>query len=216
MFNYLERASKLTPEHTIGGERPARVYSVGRHVVTVYDDGEVTTHQPYGYRGDPRKWLPNMEIIDGQIRIAMEDLIDEVLARIEPEELAVTLWANDDVKERFMEALSERWTHDSVDDGDRRKFLDKVKEAVHDQALDKLAGVMAKLEYGLSSAWSAWKTIDDCNRTLENYDIKHQDGTPFRLKDVTNYGEFSIGGKAWNEARDNWRQEVRVMLGWGK
>ena len=214
MWDYASRPSKLTSKHQIGGDRPAKVYEVGRHTITVYDDGEVTAHQPYGYRGDPQSTLPNMEIIDGQIRIAMEDLIDQVLERIEPEELAVTLWANDEVRDRFMEALAERYSQDNIGDKDRRKFLDKVKEAVHSEALDKLASAVAKMEYDISSAWSAYRTISDCNQTLQNYAVRKPNGDLLQLKDVTNCGEFSIGGKVWNEARDHWRDEVRTMMGW--
>lgn len=214
MFGFSDRAAKVEPRHLIGGDRPAKVYSIGRHEVTVYDDGEVTCRQPYGYQGDPRRTLPNMEIIDGQVRIAMEDLIDEILARIEPEELAVSLWVNDEVKDRFMEALSTRWSQDNVGDSDRRKFLDKVKEAIHDKALDRLADAMSKMEYGMSTAFSCWREIDRANQTLEAYDVSRSDGTPLRLTCPTNYGEFRIGGDAWNEARDHWRREVREMLGW--
>lgn len=211
---FSDRASKLEARHLIGGEHPARVFNVGRHEVTVYDDGEVTCRQPSGYQGDPRRSLPNLEIVDGQIRIAMEDLIDEILARISPEELAVSLWANDEVKERFMEALSERWTSDNVGDGDRRKFLDKVKEAIHSKALDRLADAEAKLEYEVAKSWSAYQEISRANDRLAHWEITDSDGNPFRLKDPTCYGEFSIGGAAWNEAREHWRHETRKRLGW--
>ena len=214
MFNFSDRPAKCEPKHLIGGERPASVFEIGRHTVTVYDDGEVTMHQPRGYRGDPRDTLPNMEIVDGQVRIAMEDLIDQILARIEPEELAVSLWKSDEVKDRFMEALSERWTQDNVGDSDRRKFLDKVKEQIHDIALDKLAAAMASMEYKMAQGWSCYREIDDANARLQNWDVRKPDGELLRLNCPTNVGEFSIGGGAWNEARDHWRHEVRAMLGW--
>ena len=213
-FSFSNREAKLEPKYLIGGVRTAKVYAVGRHEVTVYDDGDVTCRQPAGYQGDPRSTLPNMEIIDGQIRIAMEDLIDEILARIEPQELAVSLWANDDVKERFIEALSERFTHDNVGDADRRKFIDKVKEQIHDKTLDGLTAAMAKMEYTISTGWSCWSEIRKCNEWLEAHDFRDKDGNLYRLNDPSISGQFSIGGASWNEARDHWRHEIRQHLGW--
>lgn len=213
-WNFSNRPAKVEPMHTIGGERPARVYSIGRHNVTVYDDGEVTAHQPSGYQGDPRRSLPNMEIIDGQVRIAMEDLIDEILARIEPEELAVSLWAHDEVRERFMEALAERFSQDNVGDKDRRAFVDKVKEQIHDKALDDLHSVMAKMEYTISTGWSCWQEIRACNEWLERCDVRDSEGNAYRLKDPSFNDQFQIGGATWNEARDHWRHEIRQHLGW--
>ena len=214
MFGFSDRPAKAEPKSLIGGDMPAKVYSIGRHEVTVYDNGEVTHRVPSSNYGDPRRALPNMEIVDGQIRIALEDLIDEILARISAEELAVALWANDEVKDRFMEALADRWSDSNVGDDDRRKFLDKVKEQVHDKALDKLAEAMAKMEYGLSTAFSCWREISNANDVLANLDVCLADGTPLRLKDHSHYGEFSIGGASWNEAREHWRHEVRVEMGW--
>ena len=213
-FSFTDRPAKLQPKHILGGERGAKVYAVGRHTVTVYDDGEVTCQQDR-YEGDPRRTLPNLEIIDGQIRIAMEDLIDEILARIEPEELAVSLWANDEVKDRFMDALSERFSQGNVGDADRRKFLDKVKEQVHDKALDGLTAAMAKMEYTISTGWSCWREVDACNEWLAYNDIRDADGNPYRLKNPSFNDQFKIGGPTWNEARDHWRHEIRQQLGWG-
>ncbi len=213
-FSYSNREHKLTSNLTIGVTNPAKIYKVGRHEVLVYENGEVTCRQPYGYQGDPKQVLPNLEICDGQIRIAMEDLIDEILARIEPEELAVSLWANDEVKERFMDALAERYSHSNVDDKDRRKFLDKVKEQIHDKALDGLHSSMAKMEYTISTHWSCWKVIREANQYLEAIDCRKADGALYRIDDPTRSGQFSIGGATWNEARDHWRHEIKQQLGW--
>ena len=213
-FSYSDREHKLTSNLTIGVTNPAKIYKVGRHEVLVYENGEVTCRQPYGYQGDPKQVLPNLEICDGQIRIAMEDLIDEILARIEPEELAASLWANDEVKERFMDALAERYSHSNVDDKDRRKFLDKVKEQIHDKALDGLHSAMAKMEYTISTGWSCWAEIRQCNEWLQAHDFRDEDGNFYRLKDPSHSGQFSIGGATWNEARDHWRHEIKQQLGW--
>lgn len=212
MFNYSDRPAKVEARHVIGGERPAKVFEIGRHKVTVYDDGEVTyITQLYGT--DPRSAMPNIEIIDGQIRIEVGDLIEDMLARIEPEELAVALLANEDVKTRLIDGLSERYTADNINDKDRRAFIEKVKEQIHSEALDRTASAMAKMEYTLSTGWSCWKVIREANQYLEAIDCRKADGALYRIDDPTRSGQFSIGGATWNEARDHWRHEMRAQLG---
>lgn len=64
-LSYSDREHKLTSNLTIGGDNPAKVYNVGRHEVRVYENGEVTCRQPYGYQGDANQDLPNLEISIG-------------------------------------------------------------------------------------------------------------------------------------------------------
>lgn len=213
-FSYSNREHKLTSNLTIGVTNPAKIYKVGRHEVLVYENGEVTCRQPYGYQGDPKQVLPNLEICDGQIRIEVGDLIDDMLARIEPEELAVALLANEDVKTRLIDGLSERYTGDNINDKDRRAFIEKVKEQIHSEALDQTASAMAKMEYTLSTGWSCWKVVREANDYLEAIDCRKADGTLYKIDDPTRSGQFSIGGATWNEARDHWRHEIKQQLGW--
>lgn len=208
MFGFGDRPTKVEARHEIAGERPAKVYPIGRYEVTVYEDGEVTYRSPSGYTGDPRRTLPNLEIEDGIVKIALEDLIDDILARVSSEELAVALWKDDAVKDRFIEALSNRYSYDNVGDEDRRKVLAAIKEEVHSAALDKLAGAMASLEYTHASKFVAHQTVRQANELLETYDVRRHDGSPVRLSDPTNAEPWNISGKVWNEAREHWRAEV--------
>lgn len=231
MFGWNERPSKATVKHHVGGEAPAVVYGVGKYEITVPgDEVEVTYRVPYHRQTDPRATMPNMEVADGEIRIPVTDLVDEILSRIEPVELASALWQNDDVKAEFMSCLATRWSQMGLDDGDRRKFLADVKEAVHDEALDRLASAMAKLEYEMSRRAHFYQEIQRINETLRNLDVKVNRGRTNEAGEwVTEpvllqfneldrptkneeggftRGELEVAGRAWDEARAHWRDEV--------
>lgn len=230
MYGWNERSTKARVKHLIGGEAPATVYSVGKYEVTVPGtESDVTYRVPYHRNTDPRHTLPNMEIEDGEIRIPVTDLVDEVLSRLNPVDLARSLWQNDDVKAEFLDCLASRWSQESLDDGDRRKFLTKIQEAVHSKALDALASAAAKLEWTVSKEAHHYDQIRQINDVLRELDVKVMwsslvDGewvqTPTVLqfderdrpiKDETGKilrGDLEVGGRCWEEARDYWRDEV--------
>jgi len=154
MFGWNEKPAKAEVKHRIGGDMPARVVSVGygQFEVTIPDDPEqdVTYKKPYGYRGRPQDTFPNMEVQDGSLTIPLDDIVSSILARVEPADIAVALWADKDVRDCFIEAMTTRYSQMNIGDADRRQFLAQVKEAVHSKALDGLAEKMAKLEYEYS------------------------------------------------------------------
>lgn len=219
MFGWNERPTKAEVKHRLGGENPARVVSVGHghYEVTIPDDpeAEVTYRTPHYRSSDPRQTFPNMEVRDGEMRIPLDDIVSAILARVEPAEIAKALWQDDNVKAGFMEGLAERYSYSGLDDGDRRKFLDSVKETVHDAALDKLSSAMAGLEYAIAKGYYLHSQISDINDTLAHYEVTRpprgdeQGPQPLRIKCESQVGEFKIGGTAWNEARDHWRTEIR-------
>lgn len=231
MFNWSNRPTKAKVTHHIGGDTPAVVYKVGQYEVTVPgDETEVTYSVPYHRQTDPRSAFPNMDVSDGEIRIPVTDLVDEVLSRIAPVELAQALWRDDDVKNEFMSCLVTRYNGMNVDDADRRKFIDGVKEAIHDKALDCLASTMGKLEFEMTRRANFYQEVRRINETLRNLDVKVNRGRtneagewatePTLLqfneldrptKDESGSftrGELEVAGKAWDEARAFWRDEV--------
>lgn len=222
MFGWSDRATKAEVKHLIGGDNPARVVSVGygHYEVTIPNDPEadVTYRIPHYRNSDPRQTFPNMEVRDGELRLPLEDIVSSILARVEPVEIAKALWQDDDVKAEFMEALSERYMEGGLNDADRRRFIDKVKDAVHNAALDKLANSMASMEYAVAKGFYLHSQITAINDTLAHYGVTRpprgdEDGPqPLRIKDESHVGEFKIGGAAWNEARDYWRSEVRAQF----
>lgn len=230
MYGWNERPTKARVKHLIGGDAPAAVYSVGKYEVTVPgQEVEVTYRVPYYTNSDPRRTLPNMEITDGEIRIPVTDLVDEVLSRLDPVELARALWQNDEVKAEFLDCLAERWRQEGIEDGDRRKFLTKIKEAIHSKSVDALASSAAKLEWTFSKIANHYDEVRRINDTLRELDVKVMrsslvdgewvqsqillqfDDRDRPVKDETGRflrGELEVSGRCWEEARDYWRDEV--------
>jgi len=231
MFNWNERPSRATVKNFIGGDCPAVVYKIGQYEVTVPgEESEVTYRVPYHRQTDPRSAFPNMDVTDGEIRIPVTDLVDEVLSRIMPVELATALWQNDEVKDEFMSCLITRYNQMNIGDADRRKFLAGVQESVHDKAIDRLASTMAKLEFEMDRRAHYFHEISRINATLRDLDVKVNRGCtddagewiikpvllqfneldrPTRDEDGSfTRGELEVAGKAWDEARAFWRDEV--------
>jgi hypothetical protein len=218
MFGWNDRPTKAEVRHLIGGENPARVVSIGwgQFEVTIPDDrkADITYRSPHYRSSDPRQTFPNMEVRDGEMRLPLEDVVGAILARVEPAEIAIALWANDDVRNEFMEAMVARYNERNISDADRRKFLAGVKEAVHSKALDTLASSMSSLEYAIAKNYFLHSEIRAINDMLEHYGVTRPprgdetEPQPLRVRDENQVGEFKIAGTAWNEARDYWRSEV--------
>jgi hypothetical protein len=171
-----------------------------------------------GVNGDPRSTLPNMEICDGALVIPIADIVDEIIARADPVDLAEALWQNSEVRARFVECMSERYAEGGVDDEDRRSLLAKVGAVVHGQALDKLADAMVGLEREAVRRAAYWQGVRAINDTLRDHNVrtprsvKNDDGTwgteHVLLQMQIDPEAENIPGKAWNEAREFWRKEV--------
>jgi hypothetical protein len=219
MYGWNDKAAKADPKHYIGGEKPAAVYEIGQYEVTVAgatpeSEPEVTYRHKYRHTSDPRSVLPNMEIADGEIRIPVTDLVGEALKRLDPLDLAKALWQNDDVRREFMDCLVSQYNEQGIEDKDRRDFLRGVKEAVHSEMLDALAGSMGKLEYDVSKRSYFYHEVSGVNDALRQRELELRErfGTEDinlpRLRHEDHDPDFKIGGKHWNEARDHWREEV--------
>lgn len=230
-WNWNERPTKAEIAHHIGGDEPKVVYRIGQYEVTIPGaEAEVTYRVPSHRKTDPRATFPNMDIADGEMRIPVTDLVDVVLSRIEPVELARALWQTEEVKNEFMSCLTSRWNESGIGDGDRRKFLADVKEAIHDKALDRLASTMASLEFEADRRAHHFHEISRINDALRDLDVKVSRGRtneagewvtePVLLqfdqldRSTKNAeggftrGELEVGGKAWEESRAFWRSEV--------
>ena len=142
----------------------------------------------------------------------MEDLVPYVIERMPPEELAFSLWANnDEVRAAFIENFTERYESGFSDD-DRRDFLKKVREAVHSKALDRLVTLLAVGEYNFAKSYFTHDQISRVNRTLEAHEVKDWEGKPLRIRSESQDPMFKISGEAWHEARESWRNEVRKLF----
>ena len=233
MFGWSERATKASVKHFIGGECPAVVYQIGRYEVTIPgDEISVTYRTPDRDSRDPRTTFPHMEVTDGEIRIPVSDLVGEVLSRVEPVDAAQALWQDDAVREEFMSCLVTRYSQQDVGDADRRKFLAGVREAVHEKALDRLADSMAKIEYDVARIAHFYDEVRRINQTLRDLEVtvmrsaKNDVGEWVQVpsilqfdererkldadgKPTNGFGELAVAGRAWQDARAFWRDEVR-------
>lgn len=244
MYGWNESPVKGNLKHFIGGENPRAVFEIGEYQVEIgtvttgadehghgqYARPEVTYRSKHRHETNPRATLPNMEVADGQIRIELTDLVGLVLSRLEPVDLARTLWQDDDVKAEFMSLLVTRYNESGLGDAERRKFLQGVSEAVHSKALERLASSMAKIEYETNKASNFYDEMRRINDTLRAQEVMvHRDV----WDDVTKAyerklvllqfderehkrdangnhtrGDLSVGGRGWEEAREFWRKEV--------
>lgn len=223
MFGWSDRPTNVEVRNFIGGEDPAATFTVGQYEIilrgpAMVPDMELSVSYTVpgrskltDYHG--KSTFPNMEVSDGVLRLPVDDIVEAVLSRVEPSEIALVLWRDADVRERFIEAMATHYD-DALSDADRRAFLAKVKEAVHSAALDKLAGKMAEREYGHAERFSVYQEVGNVNSTLAAYEVTRppragEEGPqPLRMRDPTQGGEFRIGGEAWTEARSFWRGEV--------
>jgi hypothetical protein len=202
-FNFMDRPAKA--RQVTEGETPT--YEVGRYTVTVHPDGSLT-YSANSYRShDPRKTFPNMEIVDGKLEIPIEDMVDFVLARIEPAELAEDLWSHEEVRAAFIETFTAHY-RGVFTPAERRAFMAEVKEAVHSVRLDVLANSMSRMEHALSTRFHYWQQIDNANRVLRDFDVNMPNGQPLRLQNLEQGEDLKVGGTLWHEARDWWRAEM--------
>jgi hypothetical protein len=213
-YGWNQAANKAKELGEVNGERTVEIG--WRYIATLHADGSVTYREKHRIDTDPRATLPNMEVTDGEIRIPLTDLVGEALKRLEPKDLAVALWDNEEVRAEFMDVLVTRYNQQGIEDADRRKFLEGVKEAVHSKELDVLAAKMALLEYALSKRSYFYHEVNSVNERLHEAGYVDKEGNPIRLRHEDNDPDFKIAGKHWNEGREFWRAEVLKQFPFAK
>lgn len=205
MYGWNDRPTKAEIKYSVGdgdGGTTATVYKIGEYLVTVPKNGDDLTYKSeYRHTTDPRHTLPNMDIANGEIRIPVSDLVGEVLKRLEPVDLARELWQDDDVKAHFIDMFVQRY-ESGFSDEDRRNFLFKVREEVHNKRLDDLAKTMHSIEYDLSKRSFFYHEVNSVNDWLR------EKGYEVRLKHHDDDPNYRISGKNYNEAREFWREQV--------
>lgn len=191
---------------TIGGDKPADVYRIGRYSVHVFKDGTVA-YRTATYSERRASDLPGIDIEDGKITIPVEDFVPIILRALTPVDLAIELWKDKDVREAFMDALAGDF-ETAVTQQDRNAFLARVKETVHNARLHRVAEYLRKLEYEVSQNWHLTHEIDRINRLLAHRDYRDAEGKIVQIAPPRFDPQFNIGGTAWNDARTHWREEI--------
>lgn len=236
LSSYTDRESTLKCQSKINTNdgRTGRVHSLNDFDVTVWDDGTVTAKRKYYASSEPRKHLPNMEVREGRIIIAIEDLVGEILARITPLELAEGIISDDEARERMIECLCERYASPGFSDEDRRKWLKGVQAEIHDVQLDKIVSQLNELEQHQRSKASfyRWKRVEvshymrlyrsalaklqmyaneDAVQAFINMHTQPEK-LQARLEADADPIVVETAGPQWHESRDYWRKELLKLF----
>jgi len=205
------------------------IYTIGAYDVTVrYDQGHepalTATHRyRRGHDSDPRRTLPNLSVDDGELRFPIEDLIPLVLARLTPAELAESLWVNDEVRAAFLSAATNRWAA-AFTDADRRALLAGLREAVHNEALEKAKGFLGDIEHQVAHRFYYYDAVRRLREMLRGSGNLDEDGLfmgadglrrplPFAPYAAPELEIGPIGATTvWSEARDAWRARLTTLF----
>lgn len=90
--------------------------------------------------------FPNIRVSEGEVVIPAEDIMDELVARLNKTEAIEVVLKHNETREMVLEALAQNYNHLGFTEEERVKFLAKIKEELHDAALYTLAGRLHKLE----------------------------------------------------------------------
>jgi len=226
---YQDRPSTLKVDNEITyNDRKGAVHSLNEYNITVWQDGEVTAQRKYYAKSDPSSTFPNMTVSDGSINLPIDDLVEFLLARITPAELAEGLMENDEAREALVYKMSERFSSPTFLDGDRRTFLTKVQQQVYAEAIGRAVERLNKAEEAHRSRddyyrWKAvetgyYRSIYESSMALLDGDegrkkafterYLHPDKLDAHIKDGRDPVVKESVGPQWHESRDYWRKRL--------
>ncbi|MER9937474.1 hypothetical protein [Mesorhizobium sp. M0088] len=226
---YQDRPSTLKVEHElINNDRKGTVHALNEFQITVWEDGEVTAQRKYYAKSDPQSTFPNMTVESGSINLPIDDLVEFLLARITPEELAEGIISDDDARAALLEKLARRYNEPGFTDTDRREFLTKVQQQVYAIAVDRAIERLNKDETNARARddYYRWKAVEIGHyRGLFEYaqslhgddmDAHHRFTQRFTapdklaeyFKDNRDPAAVESVGPSWYESRDFWRAEL--------
>jgi hypothetical protein len=212
-----------------GVEQP--IYKIGKYNVQInYSKRIVYVSEP----DRPERIDQSISLMDGVLNVDFSFIVEEVLRKCDPIEIARGMCEDADVREHFIESLAERWSQDNVGDAERRKFLTKVGCAVNEITVDRLADTMRKWEYEFCRRAYVDEHVSNINRTLRELNVMVQGPSTYsssvpgewergpdvllqmrRLDERTTDadgksipGPVAITGQAWEQARTYWRDEI--------
>lgn len=231
------RASVKEPDSRVNGDR---YFKVGGYGITVSDDPE----QPIKVASLYNKWgaetnpMPNMSFSDGEMRIPIEDLVDLILRRVPAEELAEGLWRDDEVRERFVYCMANRYAG-PVEDADRRKLLTEIQVEIYAKAIDRAIERLEKSEAAKRARddYYRWKAVElghyeglyrryyeTLNELWEAGRIEHATvqkrlalhSSPEQLAEYIKEHRDPVVtesvGPQWHESRDYWRKRLEEFF----
>lgn len=215
-------------EPSVTRSRKGIVHSLNEFQITVWDDGEVTAQRRYYAKSDPQSTFPNMTVESGSINLPIDDLVEFLLARITPEELAEGIIGDDGARAALLEKLARRYNEPGFTDADRREFLTNVQQQVYAVAIDRAIERLNKDETGARSRddYYRWKAVElghykgiyeSALRHLEGDEGRttafterhiHPDKLAEYIKSHRDPAAVESVGPSWYESRDFWRAEL--------
>lgn len=215
-------------EPSITKSRKGTVHSLNEFQITVWEDGEVTAQRKYYAKSDPQSTFPNMTVESGSINLPIDDLVEFLLARITPEELAEGIITDDAARSALLDKLAQRYNEPGFHDTDRREFLTKVQQQVYAVAIDHAIERLNKDETSARSRddYYRWKAVElghykgvyeSALRYLEGDEGRttafterhiHPDKLAAYIKENRDPVVSESVGPQWYESRDFWRQEL--------
>lgn len=236
LSRYQDRPSTLKVDHQISnGDRKGTVYSLHEFDITVWEDGEVTACRKYYAKSDPQSTFPNMTVYDGSINLPIDDLVEFILGRIRPEELAEGLMDDDEARAALVYKMAERFSSPTFIDGDRREFLTKVQQQIYAEAVGRAIERLEKAEasHRARDDYFRWKAVEtglyrnlyemheEALFQLRESGVLDDEGVrqrksllihPDRLDADIKEGRDPVvkesAGPQWHESRDYWRNKL--------
>lgn len=229
LSRYQDRPSTLKVDNAIEvNGRKGTVHSLNDFDITVWADGEVTARRKYYASSSPNKTFPNMEVREGSINLPIEDLVEFILARITPEELADGIIADDKAREALVHKMSERYSSPTFLQGDRRAFLTQVQQQVYAEVLDRVierlnnaeTNKRSKDDYyrfkGIEIGWykglyeHALRLVEGDDEKTRALTTRHSspDKLAAYIKENRDPAATESVGPQWHESRDFWRKEL--------
>lgn len=174
-----------------------------------------------------RSERPDMriDVYEGELRLPLEDLIPQVLDRLEVEDLARMITADEAARRCVLDALARYYNDAHIEDADRRHWIAATKAAVHDRALDRLVDAMSSLERHVAAL--GYRAMSDIayDNVLDHElrdagvdpekarEARHRYQPRQELIDFRPYVDtIGFGQGAWNDARDYWREQTKAMF----
>lgn len=233
LSRYQDRPSTLKVEHeTVNNGRKGTVHSLNDFQITVWEDGEVTAQRKYYAKSDPQSTFPNMTVTEGQINLPIDDLVEFILARISPEELAEGLMQDDDARAALVYKMAERYSSPTFIDGDRREFLTRVQQQVYAEAIQRAVERLNKAEEAHRSQadYYRWRK-GEVNQYRQLYEFAarlvdrtdtfreefaqchmHPDKLLAFLEEHRDPSVIESVGPQWHESRDYWRKRLEEFF----
>jgi hypothetical protein len=206
------------PSHQTHDDRP--VWKIDGVYVSV--DGGKLSVEPIHRSATPEM---RIEVHDGELRLPLEDLVPQVLDRLDVADLAQMICADEGARRVILDALARRYNEMGVEDADRRHWLAAVQSEVHDKKLDELTYAMTRIEHAV--AQMGYRAMGDIHydnvlrHELERAGLDAEAALErsqrFRpnqhLVDFKPYvATIGHGQDAWNDARDYWRSQLATLF----